>query len=381
MQLIKGKIKTAIKTIVYGVEGIGKSTFAAQFPDPVFIDTEGSTSHMDITRIPTPKSFSELLEDIDYFIRHPSELSTLVIDTADWAEKLAIKKICDKNSVDGIEGIPYGRGYMYVFEDMGRMLNKLQELCDKGVNIVLTSHAAIRTFTPPESDQNAYDRWEMKLLASKNCDSPRMLKEWADIVLFANWKTITVKDANKKTKAHGGTERVMYTQHRAAWDAKNRFDLPEELPFSFSSIAHLFEKDARSQIAPETPPTRPYQAPELKVDNVPPETREPVKPASEATIEPKTEPSAEGRQFEAFEDEAKLPSELVQLLKVSEIHAHELRFVVAERGYFPNDMMASDYPLEFVDEWVIPCWKHIRDRVNAARKENPFLSSDIQLPF
>ncbi len=373
MQLIKGKIKTAIKTIIYGVEGIGKSTFAAQFPDPVFIDTEGSTSHMDITRIPTPKSFSELLEDIDYFIRHPSELSTLVIDTADWAEKLAIKKICDKNSVDGIEGIPYGRGYMYVFEDMGRMLNKLQELCDKGVNIVLTSHATIRTFTPPESDQNAYDRWEMKLLASKNCDSPRMLKEWADLVLFANWKTITVKDANKKTKAHGGTERVMYTQHRVAWDAKNRFDLPEELPFSFSAIAHLFTEDARSQNAPKTPP------PKVEADNVSTEEREPVNPPENPPVLENKTTSAPG--YEAFEDEPHLPSELVSLFKVSEVHAHELRLVVTEKGFFPNDMMASDYPREFIDEWVIPCWDKILGRIKELRLENPFLNSDVQLPF
>lgn len=382
MQITRGKLPKAIKTVVYGTEGIGKSTFAAQFPGAVFIDTEGSTTRMDVARTPTPQSFSEILEQVRYFINHPSEAGTVVVDTADWAEKLAIKSLCDKKHIDGLEELGYGKGYVYVYEDMGRLLNALDELVNKGVNVVITAHAALRKFEQPD-ELTGYDRWEMKCINAPKANVCAMLKEWADMVLFINWKTIVMKAKkdDKQGKAQGGTERVMYTQHRACWDAKNRFDLPEELPFSFSSIAHLFEKDARSQIPRETPPTRPYEAQEIKVDKVSTGAREPEKPVATPQTEPKTEPSVAGRQFEAFEDEAKLPSELVGLLKVSEIHAHELRFVVAERGYFPNDMMASDYPLEFIDEWVIPCWKNIRDRVNAVRKENPFMGSDIELPF
>lgn len=382
MQITRGRLPKAIKTLVYGTEGIGKSTFASQFPGAVFIDTEGSTTRLDVARTPSPKSFSEILEQVRYFINHPSEAGTVIIDTADWAEKLAIKSLCDKKHIDGLEELGYGKGYVYVYEDMGRLLNALDELIDKGVNVTVTAHAALRKFEQPD-ELTGYDRWELKCINAPKANVCAMLKEWADMVLFVNWKTVVLKAKkdDKKAKATGGEERVMYTQHRACWDAKNRFDLPEELPFSFSAIAHLFEKDARSQIPRENPPTRPYEAPEIKVDNVPPEAREPEKPAATPQAEPKTEPSAEGRQFEAFEDEAKLPSELVSLLKVSEIHAHELRFVVTERGYFPNDMMASDYPLEFIDEWVIPCWKHIRDRVNVVRQENPFLNSDVQIPF
>ena len=91
MQIISGQIPKAIKTVVYGTEGIGKSTFASQFPAPIFIDTEGSTAHMNVDRTPQPKTFAELIEQVKYFAKHPNELGTLVIDTADWAEKLAIR--------------------------------------------------------------------------------------------------------------------------------------------------------------------------------------------------------------------------------------------------------------------------------------------------
>ncbi|MBR5949253.1 MAG: ATP-binding protein [Clostridia bacterium] len=109
MQITKGRIKTALKVVVYGPEGIGKTTFASQLPSPVFIDTEGSTKHMDVTRTdPSPESWEGLKGQVKHFILHPEHLKTLVIDTMDWAEKLCITALCDKAKVDGIEGYGYG---------------------------------------------------------------------------------------------------------------------------------------------------------------------------------------------------------------------------------------------------------------------------------
>ena len=82
------------KVVIYGSEGIGKSTFASQFPDPVFIDTEGSTNNMDISRLPAPTSWSMLLEEVRYIMQNPSACKTLVIDTADWAEQLCSAAVC-----------------------------------------------------------------------------------------------------------------------------------------------------------------------------------------------------------------------------------------------------------------------------------------------
>ena len=235
MEIIRGRIPCAKKVLVYGPEGIGKSTFASRFPEPLFIDTEGSTKEMDVARTPTPSSWTMLMEQARYVKAHPEVCRTLVVDTADWAEMLCIDHILAKYQQSSIEGFGYGKGYTYVQEEFGRLLNLLEEVVGKGVNIAMTAHAKMRKFEQPD-EMGAYDRWETKL--SKGV-AP-MVKEWADMVLFANYKTysVAVDDKGKKRKAQGGS-RVMYTSHHPCWDAKNRYGLPEEMPFDYSGIAGI----------------------------------------------------------------------------------------------------------------------------------------------
>ena len=176
MEITRGKIPCAKKTVIYGPEGIGKSTFASKFPDPIFIDTEGSTRDMDVGRLPAPTSWNMLLEEVKYVIQNPSVCKTLVIDTADWAEQLCSAGICDKYQKTGIEDFGYGKGYVFLQEEFGRLLNLLSELAEqKGIHVVLTAHAKMRKFEQPD-EMGAYDRWEMKL--SKNV-SPMVKANWA----------------------------------------------------------------------------------------------------------------------------------------------------------------------------------------------------------
>ena len=211
MEVTRGKIRSAQKVVVYGPEGIGKSTFAAQFPNPIFIDTEGSTKHLDVARTPKPSSWAMLLEQIRYFRNHPDRLKTLVIDTADWAERLCADDVCAKYKVVSIEncGGGYGKGYVYLAEEFGRLLNLLEELIERGINVVLTAHAQLRKFEQPD-EMGAYDRWELKLQKK----TAPMVKEWADMVLFINYKTVVVKTEDKKNKVQGG-QRVMYAAHHS----------------------------------------------------------------------------------------------------------------------------------------------------------------------
>lgn len=226
MEIIRGVIPCAKKVVIYGPEGIGKSTFASKFPDPVFIDTEGSTNSMDVARLPKASSWQMLLDQVDYVRTHPTMCKTLVIDTIDWAESMCIRHICDKHRKSGIEDFGYGNGYVYVKEELGKFLNQLTEVVEVGVNVVLTAHAQIRKFEQPD-ELGAYDRWELKLGKKTASQTSPLIKEWADMLLFANYKTfsIAVDDKGKKRKAQGG-ERVMYTTHNACWDAKNRYGLP-----------------------------------------------------------------------------------------------------------------------------------------------------------
>ena len=261
MNITRGKRQEAQKIVLYGPEGIGKSTFAAQFPQPLFIDTEGSTAHMDVMRFDPPSSFTMLMEEIRYVKEHPEVCKTLVIDTADWAEQLCIAEFCAKKQISGIEEIGYGKGYVYVAEDFGKMLNLLEETKKRGIHIVITAHAQMRKFEQPD-EMGAYDRWELKL---QKKDAP-LLKEWADMVLFANYKTIVVNVDNQgaakgKNKAQGG-KRVMYTEHHPCWDAKNRHGLLQELPFTFSSIAHCIPEirgEGQGTFTPPATPDKPRQ--------------------------------------------------------------------------------------------------------------------------
>ena len=102
-----GILNTPVKVVLYGPEGIGKSTFASHFPDPVFIDTEGGTKRLNVARLPQPTSWAMLLDEVRAVTRGEVSCGTLVIDTADWAERLAIDAICAKAKVDGLEGFGF----------------------------------------------------------------------------------------------------------------------------------------------------------------------------------------------------------------------------------------------------------------------------------
>ena len=245
--ITKGKIQTAKKVIIYGPEGIGKSTLAAQFPNPVFIDTEGSTKELDVARYPVPTYWSMIIEEAEDLLEERN-FSTLVIDTADWAEKLCIAETCSRLNVKGIEDVSYGKGYVYLYDDFQRVLTVCDKLVANGINVVFTAHAMMRKFEQPD-EMGAYDRWEMKLTKKV---AP-LLKEWADVVLFCNYKTNVITDQNTKSKKATGGTRMMYSTHHPCWDAKNRYNLPDQMPMSFEPLAQLFEgvkpePDYRSQL-------------------------------------------------------------------------------------------------------------------------------------
>ena len=197
-EITTGKIKKPYKVVIYGPEGIGKSTFASHFPDPLFIDTEGSTRSLDIKRLPKPTSYEMLKQEIDYIIQNNTSICrTLVIDSIDWGESLIVQDLCNRYQKKGIEDFGYGNGYVYAKEEVGRLLNRLENVIESGVNVVLTAHAQIRKFEKPD-ESGAFDRYELKLGKKTASQTAPLVKEWADMVLLANYQKFVSKDEKGK---------------------------------------------------------------------------------------------------------------------------------------------------------------------------------------
>lgn len=380
MQITRGKIHCGQKTVIYGAEGIGKTTLAAHFPNPVFIDTEGSTRNFDVARFPTPTSWEMLKSEAQYAIEHPDEVGTLVIDTADWAEKLCNQAVCKKAGKSGIEDFGYGKGYVYAAEEFGRLLDLLDRASMAGIHVVFTAHAQLRKVELPD-DMGSYDKWELK--CSKQL-SP-MLKEWADLVLFCNYKTFIVKSESGKGKAQGG-QRMMYAAHHTTYDAKNRHDLPDEMAMEYGQIAHIFGsgKQASAQDAPHsiTPPPAQRPAPEddsaaqtLPEKQVPADTgEEPETTAPEPSTTVPDAPAADEDEppFIFSNSLEGIHPPLADLLRSNKVTPAEIRIVVGDKGYFPADMPVQDYPLDFVEGCLIAAWPSVYESVLKDREGLPF---------
>lgn len=292
-----GVIMKPIRTVVYGPEGIGKSTFASFFPAPVvFEDTEGSTYRMNVLRDPNCSSWESLLDGILYYAKHPEECKTLVIDTGDRAEMWCREFTLNKYGKKSIEDFGYGKGYQYVCEEFAKIIPLLDACIDAGINIVINCHAQMRKFEQPD-EMGAYDRWELKLIKTPKCDNCALLKEWADLLLFANFKTFVVEKDGKK-KAQGGA-RTMYTSHHPCWDAKNRFNLPAEVDFTYGSICGIFEQFPSGNSAPA-------EAGVVKQDL-------PTAQAQTAADAPTASPVTENSGYVAPDGATQMPPEVMKL--------------------------------------------------------------------
>ncbi|HES2627491.1 TPA: AAA family ATPase [Streptococcus pyogenes] len=358
MQITRGKRARAQRVVIYGPEGIGKSSFAAQFPEPLFIDTEGSTDNMDVARMDKPTSYTMLKNQIAWIKANPTCCKTLVLDTIDWAESLIVDDVCAQHGKKGIEDFGWGNGYTYTKEEVGRFLNSLQELIEFGINVVLTAHAQMRKFEQPD-EMGAYDRWELKLGKKTSSQTAPLVKEWADMVLFANYKTVVMTTDTNKKKATGGS-RVLYTQHHPAWDAKNRHGLPEEMPLDYAGIAHIFAQQAPSQPVAETPST---QQPT------------PTQSAHEPAHKQPTQPPV------ANESQAPLPDTLPQAMKdlmvPDQVTADELVQVANIRGHFPLGTPIENFPPNYWD-MIVANWSATLEVIKTQVRVEPDLSFTVE---
>jgi len=233
--VVRGKQDKPVNVLVYGKDGIGKSSFAADAPGVIFLDVEGSTVELDVERLPHAETLEEVNDRIDLLLNDKHSYRSLAIDTWDWFEPMIWRDVIRSRpgkDVQSIEDFGYGKGYVYAVDTWRALLARLERLKrEKSMNIISLAHGAVRTFINPEGED--YDRYELKVHKS----IAGVLREWPDAVLFATYETFAIKSKTaRKAKGAGDGKRVLYTEERPAFHAKNRYGLPFELSLSWEEF-------------------------------------------------------------------------------------------------------------------------------------------------
>jgi len=253
----RGRLDRPIRILLYGQPGVGKSTFAAGAPSPIFLGGEDGTEQLDVARFPEPQCWQDVLDGIGLLTTEQHDYRTLVVDTLDWLEPLVFAHVCAAAKKPDIEAFGYGKGYVAALDAWRVMLAALDRLRGTGVHLVLLAHAQVRTFRNPTAED--FDRYELKL----NAKAAGLLTEWPDAVLFAQYEDLTHKQ-NDRAKAITTGARYLHTEHRPAWVAKNRYDLPPKLPLDWASFVGAIGQPADpikllaelEQLAPSLPADR-----------------------------------------------------------------------------------------------------------------------------
>jgi hypothetical protein len=234
--LIKGKQQLPPRVCIYGVHGVGKSTFASKFPNPIFISTEDGLASLDVTSFPRAKSIEDVAGNIKSLIKEEHDFKTVVVDSIDWLIEPLI--VSDVDSKYDEKAQAYGKGQMYVAEAFREILQGLDVVRKKrGMNVVLLAHSNVVRFDDPRTEP--YDRFQPKI--PNRCNG--ILQEWVDIMAFAGYKVIIKRaDAGfNQQKARGITtgERLLHFVEQPAFAAKNRYSLPDDMEMNFEEFAKL----------------------------------------------------------------------------------------------------------------------------------------------
>lgn len=234
----RGKKAHPLWVTLYASEGLGKSTFGSRAPAPIFIDVERGTFELDVERFvfdesgrTTPETFTEILLALRALEHEEHGFQTVVIDTLDAVEALLHAHICQRDSKTSIEDYGYGKGYVAALDEWRILIAQFERLRRRGINVLTLAHAMVKTFKDPASE--GWDRYQMKLHQA----AAGLIKERSDIVLFGKYEEQLVK--SEKTKRVRGVStgaRIIHTVHSAAWDAKNRHDLPETMPLDWDDF-------------------------------------------------------------------------------------------------------------------------------------------------
>ena len=183
-----------------------------------------------MARFPEPESWADVRAAVATLRTEPHDYKTFVVDTLDWIEPLCWAHVCKQGKRTSIEDFGFGKGYVAALDEWRAFVADLDRLrAERKMQIILLAHAIVRTFKNPDGED--FDRYNLKIHEK----AAGLFKEWSDVVLFANHETYTSK-INGREKGISTGARVMHTERRAAFDAKNRYNMPDTLPLSYTEF-------------------------------------------------------------------------------------------------------------------------------------------------
>lgn len=224
--------------LLHSEPGIGKTTFGSNAPNPIFLCAEKGTRHLDVNRLELG-DFQKFLEVIEELRVEKHDYQTVIVDTVDHVEPLIHRLVCADKKKESIEDIGYAKGYIYALEYWRELVAGLERLRDeRGMNIILLAHTEIKSHNDPQLPE-PYDTYKIRL----HHKAAAILVERVECVLFAKYFThIEEKEGASKVKAYGDGTRVVFTDNRPSFLAKNRFNLPFMMPFKKDSSWQDFEQ-------------------------------------------------------------------------------------------------------------------------------------------
>jgi hypothetical protein len=229
VKILTGRQQRPRRVLLYGQEGVGKSTWAAGAPSPIFLDCEGGLADIHCDKSPRLRTLEDVRGALRWLWEQPHDYRSVVLDTVDWVERMIHADVCKADGVKSIEKAAggFGKGYLAAATEFERLLANMEALASKrGMNLVLLGHCSPTKVLDPEAE--TYEQWSPDLHKAASS----VLREWCDEVLFASYRTVFRKtnDTKQRTLAVGDDERYIRTRHSAAVQAKNRLNLPDELP-------------------------------------------------------------------------------------------------------------------------------------------------------
>lgn len=245
------------RILFYAENGFGKTTFAAQAPSPIIIQTEDGRGRLDFPRWfftesrDVAQTYQEFIDALKLLRDGEHDRKTIAIDTVDELERLIFRCIAQKHGKTNIEEIGYAKGYTFALDLWTEVLTVLDEIRTKRkMLILLLGHSLVKKHDAPDTDP--YDRYRLDL----HDKSAGIIRDWADCILFGRFKVLTRKtgesfgkDEHKPVDAPA--QRAIFTEERPSHWGKNRYGLPYELPFPEDKSFQVFQQAFSEAVQPK----------------------------------------------------------------------------------------------------------------------------------